>query len=62
MLYHSGTSHDVAEWCDVKRLEQTIDNSSNNQETLLKGGKFVSGSFYTGIYFACRVLSPNSTM
>ena len=28
MLNHSGMSHEVAEWCDVERLEQATDNSN----------------------------------
>ena len=34
-------SHDVAEQCDVERLEQATDNSNIQ---VLKGGKFVSDS------------------
>ena len=34
-------SHDVAEQCDVERLEQATDNLNNQ---VLKGGKFVSDS------------------
>ena len=36
-INHSGTSQGVAE-----RLKQATYNSSNSQELLLKGGKFVS--------------------
>ena len=37
MLDHSGILHNVAEWCDVERLEQATDNSSNSQETFAEG-------------------------
>ena len=30
MLDHSGKSHDVAEQCDVERLERATDNLSNS--------------------------------
>ena len=35
-LEHSGTSHNVSERRNVKRLERATDNSSNNQGTFVE--------------------------
>ena len=42
IIDYSGISHNAAEWLDVERLERATDSSSNNQNLILKGGKFVS--------------------
>ena len=36
MLDHSEKSHDVAEQCDVEKLEQATDYTSNSQETFVE--------------------------
>ena len=36
ILDHNGTSHNVSERRNVKRLERAIDNSSNNQGTFVE--------------------------
>ena len=33
--------HDVAEWRDIERLEQSTDNLSNSLETFVEGWQFV---------------------
>ena len=37
-------SHNVAERCDVERLEQATDDLSNSLVTFVEGTKFVSDS------------------
>ena len=35
-MLHS-VAEPCAEWCDIERLEQTTDNSSNSLETFVEG-------------------------